>query len=70
MGAINNDGNGSNSGHVRIFQFFDTDHKWNKVGADIDGEVYTDQSSYSISLSEDGSIVAIGGAITNDGKWS
>ena len=36
-------------------------------GSDIDGEADIDQSGYSVSLSSDGSTVAIG-AIRNDGN--
>ena len=34
--------------------------QWTKIGEDIDGDVAGDQSGYSVSMSEDGSIVAIG----------
>ena len=40
---------------------------WTQVGADIDGEAAGDWSGYSVSLSSDGSTVAIG-AIYNDGN--
>ena len=33
---------------------------WNQLGQDIDGEGAGDQSGYSVSLSSDGNIVAIG----------
>ncbi len=58
IGAIYNDGNGNNSGHVRIFENNGT--SWVQVGQDIDGEAAFDQSGYSVSLSGDGNIVAIG----------
>ena len=64
IGAIYNDGNGSNSGHVRIYEW--SGSAWVQKGSDIDGEVAGDQSGYSVSLSSDGSIVAIG-ALFNDG---
>ena len=58
IGAIENDGNSSNAGHVRIYQNnFGT---WSQIGQDIDGEAADDWSGYSVSLSLDGSIVAIG----------
>lgn len=66
-GALGNDSNGSNSGHTRIYQFIDT--SWVQVGADIDGEASGDQSGVSVSLSSDGSKVAIG-ANMNDGRLS
>ena len=68
IGAINNDGSGSNSGHVRVYKYNGTD-SWIKRGGDIDGEATGDQSGHSVSLSADGSIVAIG-AIDNDGSGS
>ena len=64
IGAPYNDGNGSNSGHVRVYSWDGTD--WNLLGAEIDGEAADDYSGYSVSLSSDGTIVAIG-AYENDG---
>ncbi len=63
IGAYLNDGNGSNSGHVRIYSW--DGNSWNQVGSDIDGEVADDQSGYSVSIDSDGSHVAIG-AHNND----
>ena len=63
IGAWKNDGNGSASGHVRVYQFDGTN--WTKLGDDIDGENNSDYSGYSVSLSSNGSIVAIG-AYGND----
>jgi hypothetical protein len=66
IGAPGNDVNGarSNAGHVRVYSLSGT--TWNQLGADIDGEVADDQSGDSVSLSDDGSRVAIG-APFNDG---
>ena len=80
IGAIGNDGAGSFAGHVRVYQYdADKDAEvtdqtasdfgpigWNRLGADIDGEVSSDSSGHSVSLSSDGTIVAIG-ANNNDG---
>ncbi len=63
IGAHENDGNGHNSGHVRIYK--NISGTWTQIGADIDGESEEDKSGCSVSLSSDGSIVAIG-AIGND----
>ena len=60
-----NDGNGSNSGHVRVYNF--NNGSWDQLGDDIDGEAADDQSGYSVSLSADGTTVAIG-AKYNDGN--
>ena len=42
---------------------------WTQVGLDIDGEAAFDNSGYSVSLSSDGTRVAIG-ANDNDGNGS
>src|SRR5690606_15802896 len=65
IGARANDGNGGNSGHVRIYE--NQSGNWVQIGSDIDGEVEVDISGYSVGLSSDGSIVAIG-ARANDGN--
>ena len=57
IGALNNDGNGSNSGHVRIYSWDGS--SWTKKGQDIDGENSFDQSGFSISM-PDANTVAIG----------
>ena len=65
IGATQNDGNGSDSGHVRIYK--NVNDNWTQVGSDIDGEAAEDSSGISVSLSQDGTIVAIG-ATGNDGN--
>ena len=67
IGARNNDGNGSDAGHVRIYEY--SGGSWTQLGSDIDGEAAGDLSGWSISLSADGSRVAIG-AYLNDGNGS
>ena len=58
IGAPENDGNGSNSGHVRVYRYIGSG--WQQLGADIDGEAAVNYSGDSVSLSADGSTVAIG----------
>ncbi len=58
IGAPGNDENGSFSGHVRVYE--NVAGTWVQIGADIDGEAPSDQSGRSVSLSNDGTIVAIG----------
>ncbi|MDC1151608.1 tail fiber domain-containing protein [Pelagibacteraceae bacterium] len=64
IGAYDNDDNGGASGHVRVYEYSDNNNDgtstWNLVGSDIDGEAAGDYSGFSVSLSSDGSIVAIG----------
>ena len=64
IGAYGNDGNGSASGHVRIYQWNGT--AWIQKGSDIDGEAAYDESGWSVSM-PDSNTVAIG-AIYNDGN--
>ena len=67
IGAAYNDGTASNAGHVRIYQY--NGSAWTKLGNDIDGEAGGDWSGWSVSLSSDGTTVAIG-AFDNDGTAS
>jgi hypothetical protein len=85
IGAYLNDGNGNNSGHVRVYQYdsnkidpvTDQDSPtfgpvgWNRLGQDIDGENDTNygtysQSGFSVSLSADGFTVAVGGPYSSN----
>lgn len=63
IGGVWNDGNGNNSGHVRIFQ--NLGGAWMQMGEDINGEAAYDQSGFSVDISADGNIVAIGGKLNN-----
>jgi hypothetical protein len=65
IGAYGNDGTGSYAGHVRIYE--NQSGTWTQIGSDIDGEAAGDNSGFSVSLSSDGSVVAIG-AYRNDGN--
>ena len=67
IGATGNDGSGADAGHVRIYQW--NGSAWIQQGTDINGEAAGDNSGGSVSLSSDGSRVAIG-AIGNDGSGS
>ncbi|TNF66425.1 MAG: DUF4347 domain-containing protein [Gammaproteobacteria bacterium] len=64
IAAFGNDGNGSNSGHVRIYNW--NGAAWVQLGADIDGEAANDQSGSAISLSADGLRLAIGAHFNDD----
>ncbi len=62
IGAILNDGGGSNSGHVRIYDY--NGAAWVQRGSDINGESSNDNSGYSVSMPH-GNFVGIG-AYRND----
>ncbi len=73
VGAPYNDGiNGVDSGHVRVYRLTDDGTSWQKIGQDIDGEAAGDDSGRSVSLSADGSTVAIGAPYNdnNNGDYS
>ncbi len=62
IGAIYNDGsNQISSGHVRVYEW--DEFSWNKKGEDIDGESEVIWSGYSLSISSDGTKVAIGSLV-------
>jgi len=58
IGTPFNDDNGSRSGYVRVF--INQSGEWEKIGADINGNLSNSNSGYSVSISNDGTIVAIG----------
>ena len=64
IGARNNDGNGSSSGHARVFQLDGTD--WTQLGTDIDGETAGDVAGDAVAVAADGNTVIIGAPL-NDG---
>jgi hypothetical protein len=63
IGAVSNNENGTNSGHVRVYDW--NGSSWTQRGSDIDGDVSGDQLGWSVSLSADGSVVAIGAPFNN-----
>ncbi len=65
IGAPRNNGNGINSGQVRVYKYISG--TWIQIGSDIDGEAAGDESGWAVSLSSNGSTVAIG-AMYNAGN--
>jgi hypothetical protein len=65
IGASQNDGNGTNSGHVRIYTL--VNNTWTQTGDDINGETAGDELGSSVAMSADGTRIAIG-APYNDGN--
>lgn len=63
VGARLSDGrtsNAINTGHVRIYQRRTSGDDWIPLGDDIHGEAAYDGSGFALSLSSDGSVVAVG----------
>ncbi len=67
IGALSNDGNGTDAGHVRVFEYTGSD--WVQKGSDIDGEDAGDESGIAVSINAAGNIIAVG-AGSNDGNGS
>lgn len=61
IGSNLNQGNGSGAGHVRVFE--NIDGTWVQIGSDIDGD-FGDQTGQYVSLSSDGTTVAVGEPIS------
>ncbi len=64
VGAPFNASAGSGAGQVRVFGL--TSDSWTQIGAAINAETGGDQTGQAVSLSDDGSIVAIGEPFNND----
>lgn len=60
VGAVYNDGNGEDSGHVRVFEFDAVDSRWRQLGQTLTGDATGDKFGISVSLSTDGKTLAIG----------
>jgi hypothetical protein len=67
VGAPYNDGSGANAGHVQVYTW--NGSAWIQRGNDLDGEVAGDAKGWSVSINNDGTVVAIG-APYNDGIGS
>lgn len=64
-GASTNDGNGENSGHVRVYE--NIDGVWQQMGEDIDGETGGDIFGISSELNASGTRIVIGASMTGTG---
>ena len=59
IGGRQNDDNGNNSGHIRVYQF--SNNTWQQVGSDLDGLAPNDFFGIGVALSGDGKTIAGGG---------
>lgn len=55
-----NDGAGSASGRVQVYEYTGDPLAWTQIGDNISGEYSSDYSGWSVSLNDAGTIVAIG----------
>ena len=58
IGGAQNDANGSNAGHVRVFDY--SGGVWTQIGADIDGEAADDNLGYSVAITDIGNRIVVG----------
>ena len=63
IGAFLNDGGGTNAGSVRVYT--NSGGGWEKRGSDLDGSAADDNFGWSVAISGDGSIVAVGARLAN-----
>jgi len=66
IGAPNNEENGADAGHVRIYRW--NGQSWNLKSQDLEGEYARDLSGHSVSMPDSNTIAV--GAIYNDGNGS
>ncbi len=59
IGASGNDAGGQAAGHARVLRFDGSD--WVQVGLDIDGQSAGHRLGFSVDISADGQVVALGG---------
>ena len=71
IGALFNDGTGTDAGHVRIYEY--SSGSWSQLGSDIDPDTENpsnDYIGYSVSLDSDGERVAIGSSNAKERIYS
>ena len=69
IGAPRNDGNGADSGHVRIYR--NLSGTWTQWGADINGDAADDRFGSSVAISSNGSTIVVGAPLwsaNNNGR--
>lgn len=64
IGAGYNDGNGTDSGHTRLYEW--SGGQWTQICMDIDGERNGDYSGWSVALASDGKSVAVSAPLNDD----
>jgi hypothetical protein len=65
IGAKFNDGNGTSSGHVRVFSFDSGTSTWVQMGTDINGEAAGDEFGTTVAISYSGTVIAVGAPKNN-----
>ena len=68
IGSAKNDDAGNNAGSVRVFQLNEAATAWSQLGSDIDGDSAGDHLGSDLSLSADGTILAVGAPLNATGQ--
>ena len=71
IGGPRNDANGTDTGHVRVYQYIDASSNWYQMGIDIDGRALP--SLYygrAVSLNAAGNRLAIGGVSSTSSSYT
>ncbi|MEL6652897.1 MAG: hypothetical protein AAFQ87_19015 [Bacteroidota bacterium] len=68
VGARNNDGNGAESGSVRVFAL--QNNTWTQLGGDLDGDNPNDGLGESVGMNAAGDIIAAGSVNRNGGGFN
>eukprot|EP00979_Chaetoceros_neogracilis_P015531 scaffold6084_cov284-Chaetoceros_neogracile.AAC.2 len=64
-GAVQNSRTEGGSGYARVFEY--SSESWNQLGGDIDGEAPMSFFGFSVSMSQDGNIMAVGALQQEEG---
>lgn len=66
IGAPDNNGSGTDSGSVRVYEMDDTATiGWSQVGGDLDGDESHDEAGASVDISADGNVIAFGATMSS-----
>ncbi|MEM8900682.1 MAG: T9SS type A sorting domain-containing protein [Bacteroidota bacterium] len=68
VGAPNNDGGGADAGQAKVYEYDGTN--WVQVGADIQGAAVGDKAGWAVSISDDGTRIAVGATANDDNGLS
>ena len=60
-GSKSSDGGGTDSGSLRVYQYYASSNTWQKIGESIYGESAYDEFGHSTDISADGNFVVAGG---------
>jgi hypothetical protein len=66
IGAAFNDGNGNDSGHVRVYQY--SGGSWSQIGSDINGPSSNIRFGEAVSINGTGDLIVVGAITDGSGK--